>query len=77
LPQVGNDHRVFARQVFGGWLRQENASRCILDALKIERAALVTHDIGNQAIRSRFSIDPFRHRYGVVDLSGFCIAATC
>jgi hypothetical protein len=34
-------------------------------------------NIGNQAIRARFSIDPFRHRYGVVDLSGFCIAATC
>ena len=33
-------------------------------------------DIGNKAIRARFSIDPFRHPYCVVDL-GFLMAATC
>jgi hypothetical protein len=34
-------------------------------------------DIGNQAISARFSIDPFRHRCCVVDLSCFGMAATC
>jgi hypothetical protein len=34
-------------------------------------------DIGNKPIRARFSIDPFGHRYCVVDLSCFGMAATC